>query len=60
MNFITVALLPDPIRTQYGFFGLPPVWLRRAIVAGGAEYVKRVIVPLAPDRLRLVPAAKVA
>ncbi len=55
VNFVTVALLPASIRDQYGFFPLPPVWLRRALVAGGAEYVKRAIVPLAPDRLRLVP-----
>jgi uncharacterized protein (DUF2236 family) len=57
VNFVTVALLPAPIREQYGFFPIPPVWMRRAIVAGGAEYVKRVIVPLAPARLRRVPAA---
>jgi uncharacterized protein (DUF2236 family) len=57
VNFVTVALLPAPIREQYGFFPLPPLWMRRAIVAGGAEYVKRVIVPLAPSRLRRVPAA---
>lgn len=57
MNFITVALLPDSIRIQYGFFALPPIWLRRALVAGGAEYVRRVLVPALPDRLRLVPAA---
>jgi uncharacterized protein (DUF2236 family) len=58
INFITVALLPAPIRDQYGFLPLPPAWLRRALVAGGAEYVKRVIVPVVPERLRLVPAAR--
>ena len=58
VNFITAALLPEPIRKQYGFFPLPPAMLRRALVAGGAEYVKRAIVPLVPDRLRLVPAAR--
>src|SRR4051794_12857982 len=57
VNFVTVALLPTEIREQYGFFALPPVWMRRAIVAGGAEYVKRVIVPLAPSRVRHVPLA---
>lgn len=57
-NFITVALLPDEIRRQYGFLPLPPVLARRAIVAGGAEYVKRAVIPLLPDRLRLVPAAR--
>jgi uncharacterized protein (DUF2236 family) len=60
VNFVTVALLPAPIRDQYGFFPLPPAFLRRALVAGGAEYVKRAIVPLLPARLRLVPAARAA
>jgi len=59
-NFITVALLPDRIREQYGFFGLPPAPLRKAMVAGGAEYVKRAVIPFLPERLRLVPAARAA
>jgi uncharacterized protein (DUF2236 family) len=57
VNFITVSLLPDRIRTQYGFSPVPPVPLRRALVAGGAEYVKRIVLPFLPARLRLVPAA---
>jgi uncharacterized protein (DUF2236 family) len=56
-NFITIALLPDRIRDQYGFLPLPPAPVRKAVVAGGAEYVKRVLIPVLPDRLRLVPAA---
>jgi uncharacterized protein (DUF2236 family) len=60
VNFVTVALLPAPIREQYGFFPLPPVVLRRALVAGGAEYVKRAVLPLMPGRLRHVPAARAA
>ena len=60
VNFITVALLPDRIREGYGFSPLPPVPLRRAVVAGGAEYVKRAVIPFLPDRLRLVPAARAA
>ncbi len=59
-NFITVTLLPDRIRRQYGFSPLPPLLVRRALVAGGAEYVKRAVIPLLPDRLRLVPAARAA
>jgi uncharacterized protein (DUF2236 family) len=59
-NFITIALLPDGIRRQYGFSALPPPLLRRALVAGGAEYVRRAILPLLPDRLRLVPGARAA
>jgi uncharacterized protein (DUF2236 family) len=58
VNFITIALLPDRIRRAYGFSALPPAALRRALVAGGAEYVKRAVIPLLPDRLRLVPAAR--
>ena len=59
-NFITVALLPEEIRRQYGFRPLPPALVRRALVAGGAEYVKWAVVPFLPDRLRLVPAARAA
>jgi uncharacterized protein (DUF2236 family) len=59
-NFVTIALLPDRIREQYGFSSLPPVLVRRALVAGGAEYVKRGVVPFLPERLRLVPAARAA
>jgi uncharacterized protein (DUF2236 family) len=58
VNFITVALLPDEIRRQYGFSPLPPALVRKALVAGGAEYVKRAVIPFLPDRLRLTPAAR--
>jgi uncharacterized protein (DUF2236 family) len=58
--FITIALLPDPIRRQYLFSPLPPTFIRRALVAGGAEYVKRAVIPFLPDRLRRVPAARAA
>ncbi len=59
-NFITIALLPDRIRREYGFAPLPPARVRKALVAGGAEYVKRVVIPFMPQRLRLVPAARAA
>ena len=59
-NFITVALLPDRIRREYGFAPLPPPALRKALVAGGAEYVKRAVIPFVPERLRYVPAARAA
>jgi len=59
-NFITVALLPDRIREQYGFAPLPPTAVRRALVTGGAEYVKRAVIPFLPDRLRYVPSARAA
>ena len=60
VNFITVALLPASIRHQYRFLPLPPVAVRKALVAGGAEYVKRAVIPFLPERLRLVPAARAA
>ena len=60
VNFITVALLPDRIRREYGFSPIPPAPLRRALVAGGAEYVKRAVIPLLPEGLRFVPAAREA
>jgi uncharacterized protein (DUF2236 family) len=60
VNFITVSLLPERIRREYGFSPLPPQPVRRALVAGGAEYVKRAVIPVLPDRLRLVPAARAA
>jgi len=59
-NFITIGLLPDRIRRQYGFSGLPPAAVRRALVAGGAEYVKRAVIPFVPERLRFVPAGRAA
>jgi uncharacterized protein (DUF2236 family) len=58
VNFITITLLPDRIRSEYGFSALPPAPVRRALVAGGAEYVKRAVIPLMPESLRLVPAAR--
>ncbi len=60
VNFITIALLPDAIRRQYEFSPVPPAFVRKAVVGGGAEYVKRAILPLLPDRLRLVPHARAA
>jgi uncharacterized protein (DUF2236 family) len=51
-NFVTVALLPDQIRRQYGFAPLPPAAVRKLLVAGGAQYVRRAVIPLLPSRLR--------
>ena len=58
VNFTTIALLPDRIRREYGFSPLPPAFLRKALVRGGSEYAKRLVIPLLPSRLRLVPAAR--
>ena len=52
-NFVTIALLPDRIREQYGFSPLPPAFVRKAVVRVGAEYVKRGVLPFLPRRLRL-------
>jgi uncharacterized protein (DUF2236 family) len=60
VNFITIALLPDRIRREYGFAPVPPAFVRRALVRAGGEYVKRAVVPFLPDRLRLVPGARAA
>jgi uncharacterized protein (DUF2236 family) len=53
-NVITVGLLPRAIRRGYGFSWDPA---RALAVRGGAEYVKRVLVPLLPGTLRYVPSA---
>jgi uncharacterized protein (DUF2236 family) len=60
VNFVTIALLPDAIREQYGFSSLPPALMRKALVAGGADYLKRAVIPFLPDRIRLVPSARAA
>jgi uncharacterized protein (DUF2236 family) len=60
VNFVTIALLPDPIREQYGFSPLPPTAMREVLVAGGADYLKRAVIPFLPSRVRLVPSARAA
>ncbi len=60
VNFITIALLPNEIRSQYGFFPLPPAAVRRALVGAGAAYVRRGVLPVLPAHIRLVPAARQA
>jgi uncharacterized protein (DUF2236 family) len=54
-NQITVGLLPGEIRRGYGLSWDPA---RSAALHGGAEYVKRVVVPLLPERLRVTPRAR--
>ena len=56
-NQITVGLLPGEIRRQYGLRWDPA---RAIALHGGAEYVKRVVVPLLPAKLRLVSSARAA
>jgi uncharacterized protein (DUF2236 family) len=57
VNQITVGLLPREVRRLYGFNWDP---LRAAAVRGGQEYVRRLVVPLLPERLRLTPSARAA
>jgi uncharacterized protein (DUF2236 family) len=56
-NVITVGLLPAGIRRGYGFSWDPA---RAIVVRGGAEYAKRVLVPLLPSGWRYVPGAAAA
>jgi uncharacterized protein (DUF2236 family) len=58
VNFITIALLPDRIRSEYGFPALPPAAVRRALVGAGALYVRRGVLPVLPPHIRQVPAAR--
>jgi uncharacterized protein (DUF2236 family) len=43
VNFITISLLPAAIRRQYGFTPVPG---RGLMVDAGAQYVKRVVMPV--------------
>ena len=56
-NFITVGLLPAPIRREYGFSWDPA---RGLAVSGGAKYLKRIVVPFLPGRLRYAPGSRAA
>ncbi len=60
VNFITIALLPDRIRSEYGFVPVPPVAVRKAMVGAGALYVRRGVLPVLPAHIRQVPAARQA
>jgi uncharacterized protein (DUF2236 family) len=58
VNFITIALLPDRIRSEYGFALLPSAAVRRALIRASAVYFRRGLLPLLPGRIRQVPAAR--
>jgi uncharacterized protein (DUF2236 family) len=60
VNFTTIGLLPDRIRREYAFSPVPPAFVRKALVRGGAEYTKRLVLPLLPSRVRLVPGGRAA
>jgi uncharacterized protein (DUF2236 family) len=55
VNFITIGLLPTRLRRQFGLSWDP---VRELMLRGGAEYAKRVLVPLAPGRVRFVASAR--
>jgi uncharacterized protein (DUF2236 family) len=57
VNQITIGLLPPEVRRQYGFTWDPA---RAAAVHGGAEYLKRVVVPVLPLKVRMLPFARAA
>ena len=56
-NQITIGLLPPSIRRQYGLRWDP---MREVAVRGGAEYLRRLVVPVLPERLRLARGARAA
>jgi uncharacterized protein (DUF2236 family) len=60
VNFITIALLPDRIRSEYAFAPLPPAAIRKALVGAGAVYVRRGVLPVLPAHIRQVPASRQA
>ncbi len=60
VNFITIALLPARIRSEYAFAPLPPATVRKALVNAGALYVRRGVLPVLPAHIRQVPSARQA
>jgi len=57
VNQVTVGLLPDRARELYGFSWDP---VRGAALATGAEYTRRVLLPVLPAALRVHPSARAA
>ena len=55
INQITVGLLPREVRRLYGFRWDPA---RAAAVRGGQEYVRRLLLPVLPVRMRVSPASR--
>ena len=55
VNFVSAGFLPAKLREGYGFTWTPA---HRVLLAGSAQYVRRVIVPLLPDLARALPAAR--
>lgn len=56
-NQITIGILPPEVRRLYGFRWDP---VRAIAVRGGAEYLKRLVLPVLPGRIRTAPSARAA
>lgn len=54
VNFVITGSLPPRLRRGYGLSWDP---LREALRAGGAQYTKRVLLPLLPEAIRNTPVA---
>jgi uncharacterized protein (DUF2236 family) len=57
VNQTTVGLLPGRVRRMYGFSWDP---LRSVALHGGAEYLRRLVVPVLPQRMWTAPASRAA
>jgi uncharacterized protein (DUF2236 family) len=55
VNLVTASLMPPRLRRDYGLSWDPA---RAAVAAGSRQWVKRLAMPLLPDRLRRVPDAR--
>lgn len=56
-NQVTIGLLPAGIRRMYGFRWDP---VRGLAVRANAEYLKRFVIPVLPERLRIAPSVRAA
>ena len=55
VNLLTVSLLPERLRTGYGLSWDPA---RAVLVAASRPWIRRVVLPLMPDLIRAVQAAR--
>ena len=55
VNLVTASLMPPRLRRAYGLSWDPA---RAAVAAGSQHWVKRIAMPLLPDRFRRVPDAR--
>jgi uncharacterized protein (DUF2236 family) len=55
VGLITASLMPPRLRREYGMSWDP---VRAAVVLGSREWVRRIAMPLLPDRVRRVPEGR--